>query len=71
MKTYRSNYDAAKVVKAKFPKSNSVVVAAFGISHNYYEGDKQDKLIAKTLYTDKKNDTFVGVELELRFENFI
>lgn len=64
MKTiFKTNYDAEKELAKRFTNIDSIVVAAFGISHIFRSEGKE---IARTLYTDKKVNTFVGVKLKLQ-----
>lgn len=51
-------------VRQKYPNAISVVCAAFGISHSYYEDDTMNKRVAETRYTNIPDEgSFVGVKL--------
>ncbi len=62
---FRSSSDAEPILKEKYPNLVKIPVAAFGISYTYYENDSLSNMVAETLYTNRKNDTFVGVDVKL------
>lgn len=55
-------------VREKFSNATRAVVCAFGIVCVWYEDDSLEKVVAKEIYTNIKNDSFVGVETKLIFK---